>query len=521
MDMFREKINILAMWIVKIFGGGIMLFLLFYAMSYTHYMIPLSYEKAEVMKDNFLLNLVYLLLFIAFLFMLNICENRMGQKTKKILSTLLIVLATLWIIVVGFWWITSVDRKPESDPLYVSSGAYYFTQDLYFSLNPEGGYFAMYSHQLPLAALMELLFHILGSFRYSVYQALNVLFTGGITVFGYLMVREKSKKLCCSVGYVFTVVNCFPLVLYSSWVYGEIPCLFSTFFAGWTLYKYIKHKKGLWLLGTVFGLTMATATRQNAIIIIIAFCLLGIVYVLHKMDMKILVAIFASIICPILVYMGVFHMYEIRSGYDHVQGIPASAHIEMGLSESVLGYGAYDNSSVELFSEVEFDSKKTDAIERERIVEDIEQFIANPQYARVFFREKILSQWNNPLFQSMFFTTYYTEKNMPEQGTFVYKISNDYYFGILQYSNVIQMIIYFGVFLYFVLAIDKENNVLQHLFAVALIGGFLFSIIWEAKARYMFPYYVMMLPMANIGYITLITKVEKIRSNMIANQGVL
>ena len=83
------------------------------------------------------------------------------------------------------------------------------------------------------------------------------------------------------------------------------------------------------------------------------------------------------------------------------------------------------------------------------------------------------------------------------------------------------MIIYFGAFLYFVLAIDKENNVLQHLFAVALIGGFLFSIIWEAKARYMFPYYVMMLPMANIGYITLITKVEKIRSNMIANQGVL
>lgn len=509
MEKLRERIYSLAVWIVKIVGGGIMLFLSYYAMRYTHYMIPLSYERAEVMKDNILLNVFYLLLFTTFLFVLYICENRMGQKMKNILSALLIILATVWIVVVGFWWITSVDRNPESDQLYVSSGAYYFMQEMYFFLDPEGGYLAMYPHQLPLVALMEIMFRILGSFRYSAYQALNVLFTGGITVLGYLMVREKSKKLSCAVCYAFVVVNCFPLFFYSSWIYGEIPCLFSTFFAGWTLCMYIKQKKGLWLCGTVFGLTMATATRQNAIILIVAFCLLGIVYVLHKMEKKILIATFAAIICPILVYKGVFYMYEVRSGYEHVQGMPASTYIEMGLSESFLGYGCYDNSSVELFREVGYDSKKADVIAKERIAEDIERFISNPKYAQVFFREKILSQWNNPLFQSMFFTTFYTEKNMPEQGTFVYKISNDYYFGILQYSNVIHMIIFFGVFLYFVLVIDRESNILQHLFAVTVIGGFLFSIIWEAKARYIFPYYVMMLPMATIGYITLITKIKK------------
>lgn len=41
---------------------------------------------------------------------------------------------------------------------------------------------------------------------------------------------------------------------------------------------------------------------------------------------------------------------------------------------------------------------------------------------------------------------------------------------------------------------------LQHILPVMIIGGFLFSMIWEAKARYILPYYIAMFPMAVIGY---------------------
>ena len=63
-----------------------------------------------------------------------------------------------------------------------------------------------------------------------------------------------------------------------------------------------------------------------------------------------------------------------------------------------------------------------------------------------------------------------------------------------------QMIVYAGMLCYFLLAVRKDSNILQHTLAVTMIGGFLFSIIYEAKARYIFPYYVFMFPYAAMGF---------------------
>ena len=59
---------------------------------------------------------------------------------------------------------------------------------------------------------------------------------------------------------------------------------------------------------------------------------------------------------------------------------------------------------------------------------------------------------------------------------------------------------YVGMLCYFLLAVKKDSPILQHTLAVTIIGGFFFSIIYEAKARYIFPYYVMMFPFASHGY---------------------
>ncbi len=69
-----------------------------------------------------------------------------------------------------------------------------------------------------------------------------------------------------------------------------------------------------------------------------------------------------------------------------------------------------------------------------------------------------------------------------------------------------QFLIYLGMLLYYLLAIRKETQPLEHLLAVVIIGGFFFSILWEAKARYVFPYYVMMYPLYTIGYFKLVER---------------
>lgn len=514
MSKIRKILEMLSAWVVKIVGSGIFLFLAYYAIVYTHYMVPSTLEKTDVIKDNFLLNMLYLTVFIIVLYVLHVYEKKLKTKTKNILSWCFVLLSIIWIGLASVWWITSVDRNPESDQLYVWAAASYFAEGTYPFLNPDGGYFSIYPHQLPLVALMEGFFKIVGPFNYFAYQILNIVFATGTVMLGYLIVREKSKSMVTALCYAFIISSCLPLIFYSSWVYGELPCLFFSFLAAWTLCVYVRKKKMTWLIGAVFGLAMATATRKNAIILVVAFCILGIIYGICKKDKKILLAVGLSVICPILIYGGVYKMYEVRSGYEHGKGMPATLFIEMGLHESLGRYGWYDDSSLQLLESVDYDVEQADAIAREKIMQDIKGFLTDPQYASLFFGEKILSQWNNPLFQSLFFTANYTEKNMPQEGTFVYKISNDYFFSILSYSDVIHLIVFVGTLLYFIFCVNKEGYILQYLFAVTLIGGFLFSIMWEAKGRYIFPYYMTMLPMAVIGYNALITKLQNIYSRI-------
>ncbi len=509
MSKIREKLEILSVWVVKIVGIGIFLFLLYYAMRYTHYMLPMTLEKTDVVKDNFLLNILYLTLFIIVLFVMHAYEKKLKTKTQNILSWCFVLVSICWIGLASTWWITSVDRNPESDQLYVWAAASYFAEGTYPFLNTDGGYLWVCPHQLPLVALMEGFFRIVGPFNYFAYQVLNIVFTLGTVMLGYLIVREKSKSMVTSLCYAFFVSSCVPLIFYSSWVYGELPCLFFTFLAAWTLCVYARKKNMVWLMGTVFGLAMATATRKHAIILVVAFCILGIIYGICKKEKKILLAVGLSVICPILIYGSVYKMYEVRSGYEHGKGMPSTLYIEMGMHESFGRYGWYDDSSLQLFKSVNYDIEQADAIAKEKIVQDMEGFMADSGYAGLFFREKILSQWNNPLYQSLFFTANYTERNMPQEGTFVYKISNDYFFNILSYSDILHLIVFAGTLFYFIFCVNRENDSLQYLFAVTLIGGFLFSIMWEAKGRYIFPYYITMLPLAVMGYNALIAKLQK------------
>jgi len=485
---------------LKTIGVCIFSLLLFYALRYTHFMIPLEAERSNILKDNLWHNIMAIIVFLLILFLLYVLDAKIGDRAKKILSYVSLSCAMLFIMTAGFWWIHSAIRIPESDQAIVYGFASYFIDGQYSFLNTEGGYFGTYPHQLPLVALMEGFFRIVGPLNYQAYQTLNVLFITATVFLLWMCVREITKSMPVSVICSILSANCFPLFFYSSWVYGEIPSLFFTFLGAWMLIKYANTTRIGWLFGVVFSLGMAVATRKNAIIFVVAFCIISIIYAICRKNIPILIAALGAIVLPTMIYLGVYKMYEVRSGYEHSSGMPASMFIEMGLHENNGCYGWYDNCVLELAKEVNYDWDEAGRIARERIVADLTVFKSDLSYAGVFFREKILSQWNNPLYQSLFFSANYRPENVPSEGTLVYKVSHDYFMNILEYQNYIQLIVFLGVVLYYLFAIKRKNNILQQFFSVALIGGFLFCILWEGKSRYMFPYYVSMFPLAVIGY---------------------
>ena len=68
-----------------------------------------------------------------------------------------------------------------------------------------------------------------------------------------------------------------------------------------------------------------------------------------------------------------------------------------------------------------------------------------------------------------------------------------------KFINVYQSLIYLGVFLFLGSGLFQKRRITQYTIFVVILGGFLFHILWEAKSRYILPYFIMMIPMAAVG----------------------
>lgn len=80
---------------------------------------------------------------------------------------------------------------------------------------------------------------------------------------------------------------------------------------------------------------------------------------------------------------------------------------------------------------------------------------------------------------------------------------------LTDFMNLYQSLIYGGVLAFTVVALKKRFPLKYHVLLIAVFGGFLFSILWEAKARYVFPYFLLMIPYAAVGIGAMITGLQQ------------
>lgn len=489
--------------VVKFTGGCIFAFLVWYALKYTWYVLPEGREIPVEIEDSVRKNVLSAGLALLFVTVLLFSERKISERAQRLVSGISALAAVLWIGGLSFWWVNSAVRVPNGDCAFVYGGASYFLEGKFSFLEGTGGYCSMYPHQLGLIALTELLFLVVGTYHFQAFQLMCVLFAMGIVFAGYLVLREITVSMSAAVFYSVLISGCLPLAFYTGWVYGDIPSVFFAVMAVWMLLRYQRSRRWGWLAGMVFMVTMAMLNRKNTMIFVVALCLTVLVSMLRKRDFKLFFATFLCILIPWLSYMGIYKMYEIRSGYEHFPGIPTVTWIDMGLHEVDGVCGWYDNSAKELFYAAGQDAELTEILSKQRIAERWQELSDNPSDAVQFFKRKVLSQWNTPLYQSLYFGTMYEEEDIPDPDSLVSKIGKEYYTTVRSFCDRLQFVVYFGMLCYFLIGIRKNSDILQNVTAVTVIGGFLFSIMWEAKARYILPYYIFMFPYAAIGYLQL------------------
>lgn len=504
---FGRKLTSLANRVVQVSGVAIFSFLTWFSLTYTQYMNPLGSEDPINVQDSVKRNLLFIGLAIAVIVGLFLLEKKLSAVVRSWVARIMIVLVSVWTGGCGLWWITAVDRVPVGDQAYVYGGASYFIEGGYFFLDI-GGYCSIYPHQLGLIALTEVLFHLVGTYNYFAFQFICVELAVGIVLLGYVMIRNITESMTVAVTYCLFMFACIPLVFYTSWVYGEIPSIFFAMLTACCIIKYSGSGQKRWLVGMVFAVLMAVLVRKNSLIMLIAVCLVCGVYMLARRDIKLFVALLAACLLPALAYSGVYKMYEIRSGFPHMDGVEPISYVAMGMQESNGKNGWYNNYCKDVYYAQEMDNNLVKIVSKQDIKMRLEDFKENPSYAMHFFKEKVLSQWNMPLYQSLYFNSQYTEGHEPAEDSFVAKLNTDYFVAVLGVCDRMQFILYFGLLCYYLFAVKKDSNIVHHMLAVTIIGGFFFSVVWEAKARYIFPYYVTMYPLAAIGYRQAISQMQ-------------
>lgn len=486
--------------VVRLTGGAILFVLVWYSMRFTQYMVPMQgYENPVDTRDSVLQNLVAMAFIIGLFAMGFMLERRMGDRMLRWIQRGVLGISMLWQGVWGLLWILAADRCPKGDQASVFRAAARYLVGDYHSLGPNG-YCEIYPHQLGLASLEELIFRIYGRADYRVVQIIFVAMIVASVYCIYGILKELSEHATVVVLGTLLAGSCMAPVFYTCWVYGEVPFVFASLLAARMLARYIKGGGRGSLAGFVAAVTFGVLVRKNMLILVVAFGLAGAVYAFTKRDKKIAVTILLAVLVPNLCYSGIYKMYELRSGYEHAEGLPANGYIYIGLQETVGRYGwDYHNSNKHYYDSGR-DTDKTREIYSKLIAERLREMAEQPEYMVQFFKGKVLSQWNAPLYQSMYFNYVHEEVYNESVTAFLDRLSGDLFDELLWAADRLQFVIYLGSFLYYLLCVKRDSNLLQHLLAVTVIGGFLFSILWEAKTRYVFPYYMMMFPMAAMGY---------------------
>lgn len=112
-----------------------------------------------------------------------------------------------------------------------------------------------------------------------------------------------------------------------------------------------------------------------------------------------------------------------------------------------------------------------------------------------------MTQWNCPDYNSFYETICFdcSIEELPEIVRKIYYDNNDNMRGFMNRYQFVLFLCAAIVSTALLISGKQENRLEDCILFIAVIGGFLFSIVWEAKSRYVLPYIVYIIPMAAVG----------------------
>lgn len=446
-------------------------------------------------NDNIVIHIIaIILLIILFLLMKHLVRKNATisaflTKNHKLIQVGIAVLVGI----LSFLIFLGGTRTPVDDQIQVYSAALLFNEDNYINLS-KGGYVMMYPQQLGYILYMQLVLKVGGQFGFYILQVINSLFIVGIVYYASCFINDLTDDIITRLLGSSLFLGLLPLELLVTWVYGDIPFYFFMFM--FLHYFTLLNKRRIKY--SIFAITAAVLClifRRHALIFLVAILLVSIVSFLESRNKQILLVGILSFILPMCATAGIQKMYSSKSGYEIEGGIPSIAWITMGTIEGASKPGWFNNYCVPLFYSTDCNRELTQEQALEQLRVQVSGFVENPAYAIGFYKRKICTQWNAPYFNTEQLIGVDDAVSIKGLSKFIANRED----RILVFLSILQSLVYLGTLIYILIKSyrGKFADTLPEMF---ILGGFLFSIIWEANSRYVFSYFLVMIPLAVVGW---------------------
>lgn len=450
-------------------------------------------EKVFLTHDSALRNVLYLAVFTLAMFGLREWQVSEKKHFDRVQGGLLVFSAALALL-----WTVNNRVIPEQDQLFVFEAAQRFLAGDYTDFL-KGGYMSMYPNQSGLFLLELPLVAVFGRHCFFAFELLNVL----AYVFTILSLGCLAERLGATYTQRLIAEGCgclcLPLLFYTSFLYGNLIGLCLGLWAMYFTLKYVEDHRAKDLILAVLLIVIASAVKNNYLIFLVAIVLHALAEALRKKQVRNALLAVLVIVVYALQSWGTTAALEHRTGGDLGNGVSTLAFVAMGLQVNpVKCDGWYNEFNKESYIESGYDAAKQSELAKASIA-DSAAYLKRPSNAARFFLRKNASQWADPLFQSLW-TSQVRQTRNERPGWMNNILSPKGSTALGQFLDVLQFWAYAGALLYLIFGRRDKKFFESLLLQITVLGGFVFHCAWEAKGQYTLSYFVLLLPLAVLGF---------------------
>ncbi|MBQ4082235.1 MAG: glycosyltransferase family 39 protein [Clostridia bacterium] len=417
---------------------------------------------------------------------------------------------TVYVMVLGLSWIYTVQSVPAADSgeifrtaqcviagdwsLFYNSG-----NDFYGDMS----YFNLYPFQLGYVFLCEGVMRLFGSDTAMPLEVLNVIALAALYAGLQMLCHRLFRRPALTLILTLLLAACLQPILFTTFVYGNLPGFAAAVWACWFLLLFTGTDKPrrFWLLiPIILLLCLSVLAKYNNLLWVVAIALYLLIDGIRRRKLHCLLTAALVAVAPLLCQQAVIRSYEHRSGASLGDGVSQLLYLEAGLNESPMAPGWYNDRGRYVFVELNGDQEAISEQARAQLDTRLKELADDPRYTLDFFRKKVLSQWNEPSYQSLWVSQVKGHYNgHPAEGSWLDNLYNGKAnVRLYDWFNFYQtaVFLFFSVAMVFLL---RRAPLGTAPLLTVLAGAAVYHLLFEAKSQYCLTYFILIVFFAAYG----------------------